>query len=88
MSAQTPSTAPPSPRHPARYRPLTFGVTRVSLREGAPGVRYLQADQPLGAYARAHDRPPGALGARPRPTAASWRGASSSVAAARATGSM
>lgn len=36
----------------ARYRPVTFGVTRVSLREGAPGVRYLQADLPLGAYAR------------------------------------
>ena len=36
----------------ARYRPVTFGVTRVSLREGAPGVRYLQADLPLGAFAR------------------------------------
>lgn len=37
---------------PARYRPVTFGVTRVSLRDGAPGVRYLQADLPLGAFAR------------------------------------
>lgn len=36
----------------ARYRPVNFGVTRVSLREGAPGVRYLQADLALGAYAR------------------------------------
>ena len=36
----------------ARYRPMNFGVTRVNLREGAPGVRYLQADLPLGAFAR------------------------------------
>ena len=35
-----------------RYRPMNFGVTRVNLRDGAPGVRYLQADLPLGAYAR------------------------------------
>lgn len=35
-----------------RYRPMPFGVTRVSLRDGAPGVRYLSADLPLGAYAR------------------------------------
>ena len=37
---------------PARYRPMNFGVTRVTLRDGAPGVRYLQADLALGAYAR------------------------------------
>jgi len=36
----------------ARYRPVHFGVTRVTVREGAPGVRYVQADLPLGAYAR------------------------------------
>ncbi|AEG93599.1 feruloyl-CoA synthase [Ramlibacter tataouinensis] len=35
-----------------RYRPLTFGVTRVLVREGAGGVRYLQADQPLQPCAR------------------------------------
>jgi len=35
-----------------RYRPMNFGVTRVKLREGAPGVRYLEAELPLGAYAR------------------------------------
>ncbi len=35
-----------------RYRPVPFGVTRVSVREGAPGTRYLQAELPLGAYAR------------------------------------
>ncbi|MCJ0762748.1 feruloyl-CoA synthase [Variovorax terrae] len=34
-----------------RYRPLTFGVTRVLLREGANGARYLQADQALSDYA-------------------------------------
>ncbi len=41
-----------TPLAPARYRPVTFGVTRVSLRDGVPGVRYLQADLPLGAFAR------------------------------------
>ncbi len=41
-------TASPAPR----YRPVPFGVTRVSVREGAPGVRYVQAELPLGAYAR------------------------------------
>lgn len=35
-----------------RYRPVNFGVTRVNIRDGAPGVRYLQAELPLGAYAR------------------------------------
>jgi feruloyl-CoA synthase len=33
------------------YRPLKFGVTRVTLREGRPGVRYLQADQALSEHA-------------------------------------
>ena len=32
------------------YRPMTFGVTRVQLRDGAPGVRYLLAEQALGPY--------------------------------------
>ncbi|MDP4078519.1 feruloyl-CoA synthase [Acidovorax sp. A1169] len=41
-----------TPLAPPRYRPVPFGVTRVNLRDGAPGVRYLQADLPLGAYAR------------------------------------
>lgn len=40
-----------------RYRPLEFGITRGVLREGEAGVQYLQADQPLGAYAhRMNDR--------------------------------
>jgi feruloyl-CoA synthase len=34
----------------AKFRPLMFGVTRVSLRDGAPGTHYLQADQALKAY--------------------------------------
>ena len=33
-----------------KFRPLTFGVTRVSLRDGAPGVHYLRAEQPLLDY--------------------------------------
>ncbi len=41
-----------SPQALPRYRPVRFGVTRVQVREGAPGVRYLQAELPLGAYAR------------------------------------
>ncbi|MBH2008818.1 MAG: feruloyl-CoA synthase [Xanthomonadaceae bacterium] len=35
---------------PMKFRPLTFGVTRVTLRDGAPGVHYLQADQALEPY--------------------------------------
>ena len=33
-----------------KFRPLTFGVTRVALRDGAPGVHYLRAEQPLKDY--------------------------------------
>ena len=47
-----PMTSSQAPHTQPRYRPVNFGVTRVSLREGAPGVRYLQADLPLGAFAR------------------------------------
>ncbi len=35
-----------------RYRPLTFGVTRVRMRDGEGGVRYMQADQALLPFAR------------------------------------
>jgi feruloyl-CoA synthase len=35
-----------------RYRPLEFGITRGVLREGAPGVRYLTAEVPLGEHAQ------------------------------------
>jgi feruloyl-CoA synthase len=39
------------------YRPLKFGVTRITLRDGAPGVEYMQADLPLQPYAeRISDR--------------------------------
>ncbi len=34
-----------------KYRPLRFDVTRIALREGAPGVHYLQALLPLAPYA-------------------------------------
>ena len=33
-----------------KFRPLTFGVTRVTLRDGAPGTQYMQAEQPLADY--------------------------------------
>ena len=33
-----------------RYRPMTFGVTRVQLRDGGPGVHYLMAEQPLAPF--------------------------------------
>ena len=36
----------------ASYRPLRFGVTRVTLREGDAGVRYLMAEQPLEPHAQ------------------------------------
>jgi len=33
-----------------KFRPLTFGVTKVSLRDGTPGIHYMQAEQALGDY--------------------------------------
>jgi feruloyl-CoA synthase len=40
-----------------KFRPLRFGVTRVVLRQGPPGVHYLRADQALESYpARITDR--------------------------------
>ena len=35
---------------PPKFRPLTFGVTRVNLRGGAPGTHYLRAEQDLQAF--------------------------------------
>ncbi|MFM6986316.1 MAG: feruloyl-CoA synthase [Hydrogenophaga sp.] len=34
----------------AKYRPLAFGVTRATLRDGPAGVHYLVADQALAPY--------------------------------------
>lgn len=34
-----------------KYRPMKFGVTRVAMREGAGGTRYMRADQPLEPHA-------------------------------------
>ena len=34
-----------------RYRDLAFGVTRVAMRDGPGGVRYMRADQPLQPHA-------------------------------------
>ena len=36
----------------AKYRPLKFGVTRVTLRDGADGIRYMKAEQPLDDHAQ------------------------------------
>ena len=33
----------------AKYRPMTFGVTRAKLRDGATGVHYLRAENALAA---------------------------------------
>ena len=35
----------------APFRPLKFGVTRVTLRDGVPGTHYLKADQELQPFA-------------------------------------
>lgn len=34
-----------------KYRPMKFGVTRVAMRDGAGGTRYMRADQPLEPHA-------------------------------------
>ena len=39
------------PMSTPKFRPLKFGVTRVNMREGADGVRYMSADQKLEDYA-------------------------------------
>jgi feruloyl-CoA synthase len=40
-----------------KFRPLHFGVTRVTLKDGVPGTHYLKADQDLQAFpARLTDR--------------------------------
>src|SRR6478735_366451 len=44
---QTPRPTTQTPR----YRPVTFGVRRVNVRDGAAGVRYLEAAEPLQSYA-------------------------------------
>lgn len=33
-----------------KFRPLRFGVTRVTLKDGVPGTHFLKADQELQAY--------------------------------------
>ena len=46
MSSAQPGATTAAPR----YRPLTFGVTRVHVRDGDGGVKYLTADVPLDAF--------------------------------------
>jgi feruloyl-CoA synthase len=36
----------------AKFREMKFGVTRVAVREGAQGTRYMRADQDLAPYAQ------------------------------------
>ncbi len=50
MSTAATAQAPAPLSAPAPFRPLTFGVTRVHLRDGAPGTHYLRAEQPLQPY--------------------------------------
>ena len=45
------TAADPATGASPRYRPLAFGITRATLSPGEAGVQYLQAEQPLGAYA-------------------------------------
>ena len=44
------SHAASSPAAPPTYRPLTFGVTRASVRHAGDGVQYLNAEQTLASY--------------------------------------
>ncbi len=46
------TTTPGTAQATARYRPLDFGVTRVQLRDGAGGVRYLRAEKDLEGHAQ------------------------------------
>jgi feruloyl-CoA synthase len=39
-----------APNTPVRYRPITFGVTHVDLRDAEGGVQYLSARTPLLPY--------------------------------------
>ena len=58
-----------------RYRPMTFGVTRVQLRDGGPGVHYLMAEQPLAPYPdRITDRLAHWVQTRPQQTFMARRG--------------
>ena len=35
-----------------KFRDMTFGVTRVTMREGEQGTRYMAADQDIAPYAQ------------------------------------
>jgi feruloyl-CoA synthase len=55
MATTSREAAPPAASTGAastpRYRPIAFGVTRATLRDGAQGVQYLAAERPLAHYA-------------------------------------
>ncbi|MFD1711711.1 feruloyl-CoA synthase [Ottowia sp. GY511] len=44
------SNAPSSANAAPRYRPLTFGVTTITVRDGDEGVKYLNAEVPLASF--------------------------------------
>lgn len=48
--SETNTQEPPAPRAATRYRHVEFGITRARLHQGAPGVQYLEAEQPLAPY--------------------------------------
>jgi hypothetical protein len=60
-----------------KYRPLTFGVTRVSVRDGASGVHYLSAEQTLQDISRCASPTACSIGRKPALIVALWRGAKS-----------
>ena len=41
-----------------KFRPLRFGVTRVTLKDGVPGTHYLKADQELQAFPEIEEKKP------------------------------
>ena len=55
------------PMTAAKFRPLTFGVTRATVRDGATGVHYLRAEQAAAGLSRAPDRPPACTGPQTAP---------------------
>ncbi|MFV0679620.1 feruloyl-CoA synthase [Ottowia sp.] len=51
-SAHSAQATPAAPSDPPTYRPLAFGVTRATVRQGPDGAHYVMADQALQNYAQ------------------------------------
>jgi feruloyl-CoA synthase len=69
-----------------KYRPLTFGVTRVDLRDGPPACTTCVPSKELQDLSRAPDRPAAALGCRAPERTFMARRVQSSPVVAQATG--